>query len=569
MLDLRSAAQRPFVRADEALETALLLLERGQLPTQRRGFLSQRLHLRLLFRQDVPTVFVAEWPMAEGAFGFRLGQSRLFRLKREAGLFQLAELLLQTALLAGRRLECLTGLVQRLGARLQLCDLRLGLLHLGGEIVGGEGAAEGGEFGPQGAEPTLQFGAGGGDGLLVATGLFLQASRLRPQALPLLADGGLLTGGLRFQAALLVAQRLGGRFDLGLEPRPLLQVAGDGLELLAPAALLGLGGAVALQPRGDLRFAAQGAAVGFHLDALGGHLLRRLAQAGLLLGAAALQFAQAAAQRLALLLQPVEEGELAFQHLAAAGGLLDAGFRLAERGFVPGAAVEFGADLLDALLRHLQLRLDLAQPRLGALQVAIPSLQAEDVGEEALPLGGAARGELVGVSLAQVGGVDEGLVVQAQVFEDGLLRGADGACVDGNPLAIDLLLEVEEGRGALALPLPLAEDAETPLVAVLVGHAEGVLDGGHHLAVGDEVIIAAGAGLAPDGPGDGVEQRRLARAVVADEDGEVQAAQVEIGLPVGKETGQSQVFRDHRNPSSFCLRGCSSRLPRGLTPASP
>ena len=551
--EIGAAAQFPFVGADEALQSALLLPNVGQLPTESGDGLLLPGDVGLSFLQQVLLVLRGQRLQTERALCRGSGDDLRLLAHPDEGGFGLLDPLFQAALLGEEVLELLSGLTQ--GLFLRGHSLQAGLCLLQPLLQGfvGKLLPQRFDLGLQGAEPLFRFPALALGPALVVERFLLQAAYLSAQALCLGFDEGLL--GLCFlqQAIVLPAQPRGLRFDARLRLRLGLHLAVDGLQLLAPAALFLLEGAVALQPRADVGFAVYGAAVVGDLHALGGHLLAGFAQAGFLLRPSALEVLQPSADGARLLFQPVEFGQGLLGGAAAEGCLLDTRLGALQLRLVVGTLRQFLAQVVDLLFEHVAPDRSLLVALFDALPVAFPGIQAQDVGEDPLAFRRSAGTELVGVALAQVGGVDEGVVFHPQGFDDGLLGLAHGTGVERGPFAFDLLLEVERRLCAFAVALAPAQDAEAAFAAVLVGHAEGVLDGGHHLAVGDEGVVGTGAGFAPHGPGDGVEEGRFARAVFADEDGEVKAAQVQDRVAVRKEALQVEFLGDHRS-SPFPLK---------------
>ncbi|MBA7710125.1 hypothetical protein ES703_119056 [subsurface metagenome] len=90
----------------------------------------------------------------------------------------------------------------------------------------------------------------------------------------------------------------------------------------------------------------------------------------------------------------------------------------------------------------------------------------------------------------------------------------------------------------------LADDA-----VALFAHGEVELHLHLVLALVDEGVVALGGvpGLAPERPGYGVDESRLAVAVVAGDAGGVDAVEVERGhvVPVGHEVAQRQLDGNH------------------------
>ena len=193
------------------------------------------------------------------------------------------------------------------------------------------------------------------------------------------------------------------------------------------------------------------------------------------------------------------------------------------------------------------------------------ALEAEDLAEHLLALQGSLDGELVGAALDKEDAVDEGLVVHVQAAVQLRLGLAGGAAGDGAEAALAIDLEAVEGAGAAARTL--ADDA----VGVAV-HLEVELDAHVVGAVADAVVLDAAAGLAPEGPGDGVEEGRFAVAVAPGEGGQVEAGEVELAVAVGEEVPQAQAAGDHGEASAGSRRWACQRTPepsRSTTTATP
>ena len=86
----------------------------------------------------------------------------------------------------------------------------------------------------------------------------------------------------------------------------------------------------------------------------------------------------------------------------------------------------------------------------------------------------------------------------------------------------------------------------------------------------DEVVITAGAGFAPQRPGHGVNNRRLAVAVIAGEAGEMDAGKVQRRdiVPVAHEVTQAEFDGYHLDPilaqTLLLLHDCKKIMPRLL-----
>ena len=156
----------------------------------------------------------------------------------------------------------------------------------------------------------------------------------------------------------------------------------------------------------------------------------------------------------------------------------------------------------------------------AALKV-VESLQADDFPEHFLALGGGLVGELVGAALNEEGAVDEGVVVHADdavYLELGLTDAVAGYGMKAGG-AFQLKLEVAAAGAAKA-----ADDA-----VVGVGGLELQIDVHVGASVVQEVAVAATPGLAPEGPGYGVEEGGLSVAVSTAKAGDADAGEVQGG----------------------------------------
>lgn len=147
-------------------------------------------------------------------------------------------------------------------------------------------------------------------------------------------------------------------------------------------------------------------------------------------------------------------------------------------------------------------------------------LQFQQIGEDLFAFAGAFEHEFVGAALAEVGGVDEGFVVEVDLVEDELLGDAEVLPGEGAEAAFgggDL--EVE-GHGLAAIA-----GADDAIGLAVDGEAE--VNAGFALALVNDVVFGGGAAVAPDGPGDGFEQGGFACAVGSTDAGCVQPPEVE------------------------------------------
>ena len=84
-------------------------------------------------------------------------------------------------------------------------------------------------------------------------------------------------------------------------------------------------------------------------------------------------------------------------------------------------------ELLQALLEQIGFEFGTARlfPAAVGQQIVLPQL--EHVGQNLLALAGTLQGEGIRLSLSQIGGVNKGLVVEAELTLNGLLGGAHAA----------------------------------------------------------------------------------------------------------------------------------------------
>jgi len=216
-----------------------------------------------------------------------------------------------------------------------------------------------------------------------------------------------------------------------------------------------------------------------------------------------------------------------------------------EFGLVLGPPGQFGLNLPQPQFDHLELGPNGSQSLLSPLLVNRPAAEPQDVPQHALPLGRGLDGKLVSPALAQEGRVDKGLIVEPQDALDLCLRGPHAALGDGTPAPAlppsvpptggegnvlvntvlptggeGLCLEIEQGTATLASLAPAQHAIGLP------SQPERKLD--HHLvfAQTNQVVVPSGSGLAPHCPGDSVEQRRLARAILTSQARDVDAGEV-------------------------------------------
>ena len=209
-----------------------------------------------------------------------------------------------------------------------------------------------------------------------------------------------------------------------------------------------------------------------------------------------------------------------------------------------------------------QFRVDFADQRLGTtghlallagallratLELVVQS-QPQNIGQYLLALVGWLDGELVGFALHQIGGVDEGVIVHAQELHNARLGVTQRRLSDRLPRVVaarhvNLQLQV-------ALAAPFARPAAHDPVAI---GTKGELEIDPHICFAQvyEVVGGRRARLAPQRPRHGIQQRRLAVAVVARQAGQVQPGEVQrVRVLVAKEVMQRKFERNHGKVSS-------------------
>ena len=228
------------------------------------------------------------------------------------------------------------------------------------------------------------------------------------------------------------------------------------------------------------------------------------------------------------------------------------------RGGKVGLASDLLLQLVQALGKGVGLLVQSGVAVPGAALELVEDGQAEDFRQDAFALAGPPGGEFVGAALQDEHRVDEGVVVHVQELHDFGLGLADGVAAQG---AVAPGCRVEavqfEGREAAAgAQAALAQHA----VAVAL-EVEDELDLAFLLAQAHDVVEAFGARLAPQRPGDGVQQGRFAVAVVARQAGGGDGGEVERRnlLAVAHEIPQSQAQRNHARRSS-CISWSSKRV---------
>ena len=155
----------------------------------------------------------------------------------------------------------------------------------------------------------------------------------------------------------------------------------------------------------------------------------------------------------------------------------------------------------------------------GAGLQPVVLFQPQDFAQHFLALAGGAVGEFAGPPLHQQRRIDESFVVHSHGLGDELLRFAHhiaGQRAGGGGV------QQRQFEDGVAPPAAQAGDA-----VALVAGGEFQLDATFVGAGGDYVVLQAAPGLAPERPGDAVQQRRFAVAVGAAEAGDVQAGEVQ------------------------------------------
>ena len=176
--------------------------------------------------------------------------------------------------------------------------------------------------------------------------------------------------------------------------------------------------------------------------------------------------------------------------------------------------------------------LDFAAALPGPLLKGLVVGQVEDLGKDLLALRGGAGGEHVCLALEQKGGVHERVVVHVDGVADVLLGLADGVEGDGGEAVAGGDLEFEDRVALAATPrVPPADPVP------LRPRGEFEVDGHVRESLVNELVVGARPGLAPEGPGNAIEEGRLAMAVVAAEAGDVDGLQVQLRdvVPVAHE----------------------------------
>ena len=225
-------------------------------------------------------------------------------------------------------------------------------------------------------------------------------------------------------------------------------------------------------------------------------------------------------------------------------------------------------DLGDRCLPAVGLRARVLRGLFGQLLVPIICPKPQDIAQHALALGGTLDGELVRPALQQKGRIDERVIVHVQQVIDLALGGRDGRLAERTKT---LFLAVPSLQLQAALPAPsrvaLAQDPVTDLAVpgVRIGQRELELD--LHLALPDvdQLVVAAGAQprVPPQRPGQRVEDRRLAVAIVAGQAGQVDARESELLLAVAHKVAHIELVWDHCGKSAFISGWAKSSSGRG------
>ncbi|MBT9149826.1 MAG: hypothetical protein DDT28_01263 [Dehalococcoidia bacterium] len=148
----------------------------------------------------------------------------------------------------------------------------------------------------------------------------------------------------------------------------------------------------------------------------------------------------------------------------------------------------------------------------------------QDFAEHPFSLAGGFSGELSGTPLHQEGAIDEGLVIHAQGISYLVLRFADRVAGDRikAPVVHHLKFQQRLARATRSRSGPLTDNAVSDLPG-----KEFELNPHLALSLVDEVIVAPGPALSPEGPGHGIEQSGFAVAVIAAEASDVDAGKIQ------------------------------------------
>ena len=258
-----------------------------------------------------------------------------------------------------------------------------------------------------------------------------------------------------------------------------------------------------------------------------------------------------------------------FDHLllssANFGEGVELGLQFREAGFAGGFIVQFSGDLVEATIEVFDVALDGAAAFCCVSSVGFPGFEAEDAAEDTFAVGGALLGELVGFALEEEGGVDEGVVVEAEGFLDAGLGFAEGPFSQWLPL--DRGRGTGDGVGRSSVfglrsslrdlkfqhsALPLRVGSLDTVAVALVFEFEGDL-GLFDVGMGVDKAFVGFPGAAEEGVGDGVEQAGFARAVGSGDAGEVEGGEVNSdGGAVGEEAAEGEGAKNHRGNYIQC-----------------
>ncbi len=333
---------------------------------------------------------------------------------------------------------------------------------------------------------------------------------------------GLLVGQLRRNR---LARRRGGRGLLGLrfqrlqlllQPRSLpldryLQRMAFALQgvvlfpLLLPAGQSGLGRLVGEVSSLDGRGAGHQIVIGLELAAALGGLALNALEFGPRLGQLGRRPRQ---QRLLLLDERPLRAQLG--HQGVLGGQLGGDGRLAGHSQLQLALPlclqgQFGFDVGQLPVEYLGLCFGGLAPVGGSGLVLVPTVDAQDAGQNLLALVGRLGGELVGLALQQEAGVGEDVVGHAQQAFDGPLGVADARIGQRAPahLALGLVAHVQLQLHRLAHRLAADDAIDGPLQVEDERHLGRLAIAGGDAV--DDVIVAARPALTEQRPGDAVE----------------------------------------------------------------
>ena len=186
------------------------------------------------------------------------------------------------------------------------------------------------------------------------------------------------------------------------------------------------------------------------------------------------------------------------------------GFRSSQLGLVFRLAIQFAVNVAKPALQLGHFPILLASLFLGLPFILVIETQAQNLAQDTFALGRRARRKSIGFALDQKGRVGKGLIVDAQQADDGCVGGTHARLGNGTkfPKPIrPLHLQIHHGA-APSSRIALADDAiDSPT------QVKREFDLHLGLAQVDQLIIPLGTGLAPQRPGHGIEQGRLAVTV--------------------------------------------------------